>query len=97
MADKLPDSLFKLRLTGKLRSRLEAEASKRGLTLTGEILRRIDESFSDVSERLTVLEKLVLDGDTGNENLSEVQKSHSADLETLQHVVSMMHMRESRR
>ncbi|BAT19828.1 hypothetical protein [Asaia bogorensis] len=57
MTDNATDSLFKLRLTGQLRQRLEAEAAKRGLTLTGEILRRIDETFSDVSDRLTELEK----------------------------------------
>ncbi|GBR16808.1 hypothetical protein [Asaia spathodeae] len=53
----VPSSLFKLRLTTPLRQRLEAQALSRGLTLTGEILRRIDESFSDASERLTTLEK----------------------------------------
>lgn len=71
MTDELPDSLFKLRLTGALRRRLEDEASKRGITLTAEILRRIDESFSDMSDRLNALEKLVFDGEKGNEALSD--------------------------
>lgn len=90
MPDEMPDSLFKLRLTGPLRQRLEAEAAKRGLTLTGEILRRIDESFSDVSERLAALEKMVFDGDMGNENLSDMQSRHSREIEDLKYSVSDM-------
>lgn len=90
MPDEMPDSLFKLRLTGPLRQRLEAEAARRGLTLTGEILRRIDESFSDVSERLAALEKVVFDGNVGNEILSHEQSLHSSAIEELQYSVGNM-------
>ncbi|QEO17862.1 hypothetical protein [Acetobacter vaccinii] len=69
MTYESPDSLFKLRLTGPLRRRLEEEAAKRGITLTAEILRRIDETFSDTTERLHSIEKIVFDGDQGNEAL----------------------------
>ena len=61
MTYESPDSLFKLRLTGPLRRRLEEEAAKRGITLTAEILRRIDETFSDTTERLHSIEKIVFD------------------------------------
>ncbi|GBR20471.1 hypothetical protein AA105894_2565 [Asaia spathodeae NBRC 105894] len=67
----VPSSLFKLRLTTPLRQRLEAQAASRGLTLTGEILRRIDETFSDASERLTSLEKLGAERDRRLRELEE--------------------------
>lgn len=67
----VPSSLFKLRLTTPLRQRLEGQAASRGLTLTGEILRRIDETFSDASERLTSLEKSRAEQDRRLQELEE--------------------------
>ncbi len=69
MSDDLPDSLFKLRLTGPLRKRLEGEAAKRGLTLTAEILRRIEETLSDTTDRISALEREVFDKGKGNDAL----------------------------
>lgn len=83
MTDDMPDSLFKLRLSGALRKKLEHEASKRGLTLTGEILRRIDESFSEMSDRVDLLEKIVLSGEESNGILSMAIDHMSSEIETL--------------
>lgn len=78
MANDRSDSLFKLRLTGALRERLEREANQRGITLTAEILRRIDDSFSEASDRISALEKVVLDGEVGNNalrsSITEIEK-----------------------
>lgn len=78
-----PDTWFKLRLTGPLRARLESEASKRGLTLTGEILRRIDETFSDSAEKIAALEREVFDGERGNAALLESYQYLESELKTL--------------
>lgn len=83
MQEDMPDSLFKLRLTGPLRARLESEAANRGLTLTGEILRRIDETFSDSSEKITALEREVFDGEKGNSALLEFCQYLEDELKTL--------------
>ncbi|ANA12927.1 hypothetical protein [Acetobacter oryzifermentans] len=83
MTDELPDSLFKLRLTGPLRKRLENEAAKRGLTLTAEILRRIDETFSDSAEKIAALEREVFDGERGNAALLEFCRYLDDDLKTI--------------
>jgi hypothetical protein len=83
MTDDRSDSIFKLRLSGPLRARLEKEAAKRGLTLTAEILRRIDETFSETSDRLSALEKIVFDGDMGNESLSHGLQGNSREIEEL--------------
>lgn len=83
MTDELPDSLFKLRLTGPLRKRLEDEAAKRGLTLTAEILRRIDETFSDSAEKIAALEREAFDGERGNAALLESYQCLEGELKTL--------------
>ncbi|GBR15557.1 hypothetical protein [Gluconobacter frateurii] len=80
MTESAPDTWFKLRLSGPLRARLEGEASKRGITLTAEILRRIEETFSDTSARFDALEREVFDGQKGNENLSNLFKAMYSEL-----------------
>jgi hypothetical protein len=88
MTNERPDSIFKLRLTGVLRDRLEEEAAKRGLTLTAEILRRIDETFSDSTERLHNIEKIVFDGTQGNDALFEQNSDIYKELSSLQREIS---------
>jgi hypothetical protein len=63
------DPLFKLRLPDYLREKLEKAATDRRQSLTAEILARLEESFSDLSERLRVVEDEVFHRERGNEAL----------------------------
>ncbi|GBR41253.1 hypothetical protein NKW55_15675 [Gluconobacter kondonii] len=89
MIDSAPDTWFKLRLSGPLRARLEEEAATRGLTLTAEILRRIESTLDGTDNRVSKLEELTGDGDWGNRALwdnfgrlyDEIEKLR-AELET---------------
>lgn len=72
MTEPLPDSLFKLRLPGPMREKLEAEANAHGRTLTAEILHRLESTFSGVEKRLEDLEKIVFDEEKGNDALYDL-------------------------
>lgn len=101
MTESQPDSLFKLRLPGQMRDKLEMEAAKHGRTLTAEILIRLEMSFSELSERINNLEKLVYDGQKGNEILlqaiqdqkeyiEEVERISNSEIEDIQRSLSGM-------
>jgi len=69
MIEVPPDSLFKLRLPGPLRDKLEKEASAHGRTLTGEILSRLESTFDGDHRRLDEIEELVNSTEYGNVEL----------------------------
>lgn len=83
MIESSPDTWFKLRLSGSLRARLEGEAARHGITLTAEILRRIEETFSDTSARFDALERQVFDKGQGNEALKEQLDLLSQEIDNL--------------
>lgn len=90
MNESAPDTWFKLRLSGPLRARLEDEAAKRGLTLTAEILRRIEETFSDTSARFDALEREVFDKGKGNAALDDAVTILRLELAALQGSVRLL-------
>ena len=69
MNDAPTDSMFKLRLPGQLREKLEREAQAKGRTLTAEILARLGDTFSTNPDRISELEKVVFSKKNGNEAL----------------------------
>ncbi|WP_139312999.1 Arc family DNA-binding protein [Novacetimonas hansenii] len=71
MNDDLPDSLFKLRLPGAMREKLEKDATRAGRTLTAEILARLESTFSNTSGRIDRMERIVMDKKIGNDALHD--------------------------
>lgn len=69
MPETQTDSMFKLRLPGALREKLERSAQTKGKTLTSEILERLNYSFSASPNLLNELEEVVFDSDIGNKRL----------------------------
>ncbi|CAK7192291.1 hypothetical protein COMNV_00482 [Commensalibacter sp. Nvir] len=70
------DALFQLRLPEHLREKLEKEAGRKKLSLTAEILNRLEESFSnepnkimELMERVSTLEKAVFFNKNENNKL----------------------------
>lgn len=61
MNDAPTDSMFKLRLPGQLREKLEREAQAKGRTLTAEILERLEDTFSTNPDRIKALEKVLFE------------------------------------
>ncbi|NVN02215.1 MULTISPECIES: hypothetical protein [Asaia] len=69
MSDSNADTWFKLRLSPALRAFLEKQAADRGVTLTAEILRRIESTIDGAESRIEQLEKITDDEDYGNRQL----------------------------
>lgn len=69
MSESASDTWFKLRLSPSLRKRLEDEAAQHGITLTAEILARLESTLSGADKRIDDLERLTSDEEFGNRAL----------------------------
>lgn len=85
------DALFQLRLPEHLRKKLEEQANKKKQSLTSEILNRLEESFSNDSdkilelvERIAALEKAVFYKVEKNEHpITKYRKIHGWTMQEL--------------
>lgn len=93
MNDAPTDSMFKLRLPGQLREKLEREAQAKGKTLTAEILERLEDTFSTNPDRISELEKAVFSNEIGNDVLASYIDSLMKRISTLEVMIAGVSMK----